>query len=352
MRKKRTVLADPETEGVFHITNRCVQQKSLLGDGKTSRGTTSRRRQVVLRRIRALAAAFAIDVIRISLMANHIHLALRNRPDLVKLMSDEEVARRYLQIYPGYCQATADARNKHPTPPSEEDILKLAEDKARIAEIRKILSSISRFMHCFNFYTSRYFNIVDGTKGAFWESRYKIRQLLDDLALLLCAFYIDSNPIRANVNLTPESSEYTSAYYQIRAAEILRKMPGISLERLPNSFLSPVTISSDPADKLKRLLSTRASEFGFTDMSSEEYLIALDLVARIVSKRHAGAIPLDLPPIFQRLNLNWEAVVHLVEAYEELFCSFVGSRDSLERRAKDLNVGRLKCPAATQGLIP
>lgn len=352
MRKKRTVLADPEVEGTFHIYSRCVQQKSLLGDGATSRGTTTRRRQIVLKRIKALAAAFAIDVIRISLMLNHYHFTLRNRPDLVQMMSDEEVARRYLAIYPGYCQATADARNKSPTPPSEEVVQKLTQDKVRIAKYRKVLSSISRFMQAFNFYVSRYFNIVDGTVGAFWESRYKIKQLLDDLALLLCAFYIDSNPIRANASLTPEKSEYTSAYYQIRAASILAKMPHIPPEKLPNAFLSPVTISKNAADKLKRLLPTRASEFGFTDMSSEEYLIALDLVARIISKKHVGAIPADLPPIFERLKLNWESVAHLVEAYDELFCTFVGSKKSLEDKASAMHCGPLKCPAATQGLIP
>lgn len=352
MRKKRTVMADPENEGVFHITNRCVQQKSLLGDGKTSRGTTQSRRQIVLNRLKALAASFAIDVIRVSLMSNHAHFALRNRPDLVKQMSDEEVARRYLEIYPGYCQATVDAKNKNPDPPSVEDVLKLAEDKTLIAKYRKVLSSISRFMQAFNFYVSRYFNIVDGTVGAFWESRYKIKQLLDDLAMLLCAFYIDSNPIRANMHLTPENSEYTSAYYQIRAALLLAKMPGIAPEKLPNSFLCPVEISQDPAAKLKRLLPTRASEFGFTDLSSEEYLIALDLVARIISKRHAGSIPPELPPIFKRLNLNWESVVHLVEAYEDLFCSFVGSRASLEKKAQDLNKKSFKCPGVAQGLVP
>lgn len=351
MRKKRTVVANPNFPATFHITNRCIRQNYLMDDGKPVKGNARKRRQVVINRAKALAAAFAIDILRISIMTNHVHLQIRNRPDLVKLMSDEEVARRYLKIYPGYCQATVDATNKEPTPPTEDDIQKLAQDKKRLREIRSILSSVSRFMQAFNFYISRYFNLVDGTTGAFWESRYKLKLLLDDLAILLCAFYIDLNPIRANVALTLEKSEYTSAYYQICAASLLANADDIPPETLPNAFLCPVTISPNEADKMTSSVSTRASNFGFTEMTSEEYLIVLDLMGRIISKKHVGSIPTDLPPIFIRLNLNWESVSQLVQAYEELFCFFVGNKESLRSKATELKCGPLKCPAATRGLV-
>jgi len=34
-------------------------------------------------------------------MSNHLHLILRNRPDVVALWSDQEVARRWLAVFPG-----------------------------------------------------------------------------------------------------------------------------------------------------------------------------------------------------------------------------------------------------------
>lgn len=370
MRKKRTEIANPDYCNTFHITMRCIRKGYLLGDdlrekhrkrgkhgkqaklGKRINGIALKRQQIVIDRIRALAAAFAVDVIRVSIMGNHLHLELRNRPDLVKLMSDEEVARRYLMIYPGYCQATSDARGTDPDMPTEEDVQKLAEDKKKIAEYRRVLSSISRFMQSLNFYVAKYFNLVDEKCGAFWESRYKLKLLLDDLSILLCAFYIDLNPIRANLHLTIETSEYTSAYYQIRAANLLRVDPEMDLSKLPNAFLTPVTISPNEQDRLKSSVTTRASDFGFTHMTSEEYLVALDLMGRILSNKHKGAIPDSVPPIFQRLNLNWDSVAKLVQSYEELFGFFVGTKESLDAKAKELKCGTLRCSAISKGRLP
>jgi hypothetical protein len=87
-------------------------------------------------------------------------------------------------------------------------------------------------------------------------------------------------------------------------------------------------------------------------MTSEEYLILLDMMGRILHKKQKGAIPADLPPIFRRLNLTWERVLNLVSAYEELFCFFVGSTESLTRKSAELGGRRLRCPAADMGLLP
>lgn len=352
MRKKRTEIANPLYSNTFHITNRCVRKEFLLGDDKSMRGKVRKRRQVVLRRVEALAAAYSIDVLRVSFMENHVHLELRNRPDLVELMSDVEVARRYLMIYPGYCQATADARKTNPDKPTEEDVQKLAADKKKIKEYRSVLSSISRFMQSLNFYTSKYFNLVDDISGAFWESRYKLKLLLDDLSILLCALYIDLNPIRAGMHFQIEDSEFTSAFYQLCADVILSGDPEFDPSKLPNAFLTPVTISPNEADRMRSSLSNRSSDFGFTEMTSKEYLMVLDLMGRIITKKGTGGIPDSVPPIFERLNLNWDSVVQLVNAYEELFCFFVGTRESLDAKAKELKSGKLRCPAVRQGLMP
>jgi len=352
MRKKRTIIANPLVSNTFHITTRCVRKNFLLDDGKPIKRPFKSRRHVILKRLQTLASAYAIDILRVSFMDNHAHFEVRNRPDLVDRMSDEEVARRHLIIHPGYCQANADAKNKSPDKPTLEDAKKLAQDKKKIAKIRQNLSSISRFMQSFNFYTSRYFNIVDGKSGAFWESRYKLKALLDELSIFLCALYIDLNPIRAGIALTPETSRFTSAYYQIEAERMLALNPDLDPSSLPNAFLAPVCISSDESRRWTTSVSARASDFGFTAMTSEEYLILLDMMGRILHKKQKGAIPADLPPIFRRLNLTWERVLNLVSAYEELFCFFVGSTESLTRKSAELGGRRLRCPAADMGLLP
>jgi len=352
MRKKRTEIANPDFSNTFHITFRCVRQERLLEGYVKFNGKNHKRKQILLMRIQAPAAAFAIDVIRVSIMGNHVHLELRNRPDLVKQMSDFEVARRYLMIHPGYCQATSDFRGTDPDQPTLEDVQKLSEDKKKIAKYRKVLSSISRFMQSLNFYTSKFFNLTDKTFGAFWEARYKLKVLLDELSILLCAFYIDLNPIRAHLHLTIETSEFSSAYYQVRAADLLQREPGIELSRLPNAFLTPVTISPNEEDRMKSSVANRASDFGFTDMTSEEYLMALDLMGRILSEKHKGAIPDSVPPIFKRLNLDWNSAAMLIKSYEQLFGFFVGTKESLDAKAKELKCGTLRCPAIRQGHLP
>ncbi len=47
-----------------------------------------------------LAAVFGIDVLSYAVMSNHLHVILRVRPDIVKLWSDEEVATRWLRLFP------------------------------------------------------------------------------------------------------------------------------------------------------------------------------------------------------------------------------------------------------------
>jgi len=40
------------------------------------------------------AGIYGVDVIGFSVTSNHFHVKLRSRPDVVKMWSDEEIARR------------------------------------------------------------------------------------------------------------------------------------------------------------------------------------------------------------------------------------------------------------------
>jgi|GEM_PF-5230550 len=51
--------------------------------------------------------------------------------------------------------------------------------------------------------------------GHFWEARYKVQPLLDEMAVAACMAYVDLNPIRAGIALTPETSDFTSVQERI-----------------------------------------------------------------------------------------------------------------------------------------
>ena len=58
------------------------------------------RREWIRQRPEKLASVFAIDVQTYAILSNHLHVVIRNRPDVVKTWSDKEVALRWQQIFP------------------------------------------------------------------------------------------------------------------------------------------------------------------------------------------------------------------------------------------------------------
>ncbi len=87
--------------GIVHCQQRCVRRAFLAGKDLASGKNFEYRREWIRKRMELLASVFALDVLTYSVMSNHLHLMLRNRPDVVKTWSDEEVARRWLQLFPG-----------------------------------------------------------------------------------------------------------------------------------------------------------------------------------------------------------------------------------------------------------
>ena len=211
-------------EGVYHCFSRCVRRAFLYGFDALTHRDFSHRKAWLVDRLRHLSAIFAVEVCAYAVMENHYHTILRTRPDIVASWSDQEVATRWLTLFPRYCGMRGAA-----LPPAEAEISALAHSPQRIAQLRQRLSSLSWFMGRLNEFIARAANKEDRVKGRFWEARFKCQALLDDAAIVACMVYVDLNPIRAGLARTPEESNFTSIQQRIRAWR-KEKMPTTSVQ--------------------------------------------------------------------------------------------------------------------------
>ena len=190
----------------------------MCGDDPLSGKNYDHRKEWIRRRLEFLAANFAVDILGYAALSNHMHVVLRNRPDLAAQWSDEEVARRWWNLFP----ARKDEEGR-PARPEPHELAMLQADEDALAEKRRRLSSISWLMRCLAEPIARRANRQDRCTGRFWDGRYKCQRLLDEAALLACSVYVDLNPIRAGAAATPETSRFTSAYDRIHAKQARRR---------------------------------------------------------------------------------------------------------------------------------
>lgn len=307
---RRVVLSDGEIQ-VVHCVNRCVRRGFLCGMDPLTGKNYEHRRQWMRNRLEFLAEIFAIDILGFSVMSNHLHVVLRNRPDLVKTWSDEEVARRWWNLFPQRRN-----RDGSPAEPAETDLNHL---QGHVQELRLRLSSVSWFMRCTSEVIARMANAEDECTGRFWEGRFKATVLPDEAAIAACMVYVDLNPIRAGLASTPETSDFTSA--QERLAD-LKSADEVSTAEAKDvriehgekaGWLAPVELEPRRRKVREKCSSRRASNKGCLFMSLPQYLQLLDWTGRQIQPNKRGSIPETAPPILDRLNLSPELWLHAVE---------------------------------------
>jgi hypothetical protein len=282
----------------------------------------------------ALASVFGIDVLSYAIMSNHLHLIVRNRPDVVAAWSDREVALRWLKVFPGR------RLEEHLAEPTENDVQTLARDAQRVSEIRRRLSDISWFMRSLAEPIARMANKQDECTGRFWEGRFKAQRIVDEAGLLACAMYVDLNPVRAAMAASPEESEHTSAYDRIEAGKG-RQIPSAAFElvamptqeagkrlratpvdvlrqqrrakrRTPSGrrvrrdgWLSPLTLDQKTLslDAQVHRDGVRASDKGFLHVSIREYLRLLRWTASQGVEGVVSKVPASLAGVLKELGI-------------------------------------------------
>ena len=82
-RQNRSEIFDPNEVSVMHCINRAVRRAMLCGVDKFSGKSYEHRRDWIKQRLIYLAKFYGIDVLGYAIMGNHMHVILRNRPDVV-----------------------------------------------------------------------------------------------------------------------------------------------------------------------------------------------------------------------------------------------------------------------------
>jgi REP element-mobilizing transposase RayT len=312
MTSARKELFDVETPGVYHCYTRCVRRAFLCGVDKLTGKDYSHRKDWVKDRIEFLESIFFIANYAFAVMCNHTHLILANRPDQMNCASDEEIARRWLTLFP---------RPGSKGVPQQHDIDELVANKTRIAELRNRLGDISWFMRCLNERIARRANKEDGVTGRFFEGRFKCTALEDEASILACMVYVDLNEIRAKIASTPETSKFTSAYARIMARTSTQAI---------DSCLAPIEATDDGSGI-------------FSDMTHDEYLLILDQAGRQQAEGKGGAIPDKLAPILSRLGIEPPRFYELTTKFDEHFFRVAGKletmREVAQRKGKSWFVG-------------
>ena len=372
----RKFVFDPTEVGVYHCVNRCVRRAFLCGTDTVSGKCFDHRKEWIQQRLEFLAGNLAVDVLGFSIMSNHIHVVVRNRPDVVAGWSDNEVARRWWNVFPKRRDKQGNAAE-----PTDSELTMITANPERLAQVRARLSNLSWFMRCLVEPIARRANREDKCSGRFFEGRYRCQPILDESALAACLAYVDLNPIRAGTAETPETSRFTSVFERIQAqcepkagqsdhapanaepvaAELIAADPNVPAAAesgapgqampvptvaAPAEWLSPfeLTAAATSASLLstcgrgdggeRAILSTRASNTGCLPMPFSEYLQLLDWTGRQIRADKRGAIPQELAPIFERLHMSGESWLSLVHDFRRKFRRAAGTPASLMKEAR------------------
>jgi hypothetical protein len=306
MTSPRRQIVDPAVPGFYHCVSRCVRRAYLCGQDAYTGQSFEHRKAWVEQRLLELARWFSLGVYAYAVMSNHLHLVVHVDPAAAAAWSPEEVARRWVGVFPVCVDGVIDQRA------CDERARAIAADPARSAVCRERLASLSWFMRCLSEPIARRANREDSCTGRFWEGRYRCQALLDDPAVLACMAYVGLNPIRAGMCDGLEASVHTS---------IPGRMAECSRQPDPAPPLAPVA----------GLASTEAPA-----LTTAEYLAVVDWTGRQVHPTKRGRIEGPPPVALLRAVPNADRWTRSVLGIETDYRRAVGAVDALLAKAESM----------------
>ena len=302
----------------YHCISRCVRRAFLCGSDPVTGFNFEHRRQWIVDRIRLLCSVFAVDLCAYAIMSNHYHIVIRINADEVGQWTDEEVARRWMQIFSGpllmhqyLCNASL----------TESELNYVAD---LFTTWRERLCDLSWFMRCLNEPIARMANAEDHCSGRFWEGRFKSQALLDQRALLTCMAYVDLNPIRAAIAQSPATSDFTSIQQRIKHPDRQRLMPFSDAGR-----------------------ANQAIPYRYND-----YRQLVDWAGRTISGARNGVLPETMPASLERLGIAQEPLIKYLANRQQEPVNALGPASRLKAMAASLGMKFLRGVSLGKQLYP
>jgi len=328
----------------YHVVCRCVRRAYLCGEDTVTGMSFEHRRGWIETRMRKLASVFAIDIAAYSVMSNHYHLVVRIDEERTREWSDEEVLKRWTQLFTGplFVQRyLTDAR-------SEMNGSELDRVAQWVELYRQRLCDLSWMMRVLNESIARMANAEDNCTGHFWEGRFKSQALLDEQALLTAMAYVDLNPIRAGIAETPEESSHTSVKQRVddlssraggrKKIHTVKKVPELTdLKHHPQSTKGRTLMLNLRIESVLEKL-TQAPLMPFEPTSSlsagipfsfDDYLELVDCVGRVVHPNKRGCILEKTPAILTRLGIDADVFIDYADHLLKEFGCAVGTPEKL-----------------------
>lgn len=322
MTTARGLLVDSDSPGYYHCISRCVRRAWLCGTDPYDGKSYEHRREWVEGRLLELAEIFAVGIYAYVVMSNHVHVVLRIDPGTAVEWTPEDVATRWVRLFPATVDGQVDALACQT---KERNLLGNAE---RLEICRQRLGSLAWFMRSLNEPIARRANREDACTGRFWEGRYKCQALLDDAAVLTCMSYVDLNPIRAGIAENLEDSSHTSA---------LRRIAQLRAD------------AQDAAQLLTCIRSSVASPK--MPLTVADYLEVIDWTARLSRADKRGAIDAAEPPILHKLGLTERQWSTQVLGIETRYWRAIGSAQTLIAKAAAIGQSWLKGIGTAESLM-
>jgi REP element-mobilizing transposase RayT len=308
MTQARSLLIAPGSSGTFHCIQRCVRRAYLCGIDRLTGQSFEHRKDWIEQRLVLLADCFAVAIHAYAVMSNHLHLVVQIDPAVAGGWSDDEVAARWVRLFPPREDTEAARAGKRKV---------LLAQPERLGVVRQRLADLSWLMRCLAEPVARAANAEDHCTGRFWEGRFKAQLLCDDRAVLAAMAYVDLNPVRAGIATRLQDSDHTSVKARLeglRAADVAS--PLAPIRGLPLLACLPLTLG--------------------------EYLALVEWTGKQVHPGKRGSLATDAPSVLARLEAREDRWPVRVKAIGSGYWRVVGEVDDLIGRARQLNQRWLK----------